>query len=83
MTAGGLIIKKQIANVNVSWTWYDQAKGVAKWTFSNPAGITQSGILFRDTYPFGNAFWPIYEANPSDFDVHFTSIITPLVYNGI
>ena len=83
MTAGGLIIKKKIANVNVSWTWYDQAKGVVQWTFSNPAGITQSGILFRDTYPFGNAFWPIYEANPSDFDVHFTSIISPLVDNGI
>ena len=83
MVQGGLIQKKEIANVEVSWGWYNQQQGVVQWNFTNTASVAQSGILFRNSYPFGNAFWPIYEDNSKDFGTSFTSIITPLVNNGV
>ena len=84
MTTGGLILpKKRVAStdVQVSWEWYEQNHGVVKWTFSNLGDSVASGLLFRATYPFGNAFWPIYEENPA-FDTRFTLMATPLVDNG-
>lgn len=83
MVDGGLILKKEIANIDVSWKWNDQANGLVEWTFTNNATVQQSGILFRNQYPFGDAFWPMYEYNSKDFGTSFTSVVTPLVNNGL
>ena len=85
MTIGGLIsqIKEvKTANLQVSWKWYNQNNGLVEWTFTNIGNAIGSGLLFRATYPFGNAFWPIYEDNPA-FDTEFTTMATPLVDQGI
>ena len=85
MAIGGLInqtVKRDISlNLNISWEWENQDKGTVKWTFSNTGNSIGSGILFRATYPFGNAFWPIYEENPA-FDTKFTTMAIPLVDQG-
>jgi hypothetical protein len=84
MTVGGLLIARKQAetsDVQVSWDWQDQNQGVVRWTFVNMGNATVSGLLFRATYPFGNAFWPIYEENPA-FDTSFTLMASPLVDNG-
>lgn len=83
MVQGGLVLKKEIADVGVSWEWNGQAQGIVQWNFVNNAEVTQSGLLFRNGYPFGNAFWPIYEDNSADFGTSFTSIIVPLANNGV
>lgn len=83
MVDGGLILKKQIANVDVSWEWYNEQQGLVQWNFTNNAGVAQSGILFRNNYPFGDAFWPMYENNSKDFGTSFTTLVTPLVDNGV
>ena len=84
MTVGGLLLaKKHVSSteVQVSWEWYDQSQGVVKWTFVNMGDSVSSGLLFRATYPFGNAFWPIYEDNPA-FATSFTLMAAPLIDNG-
>ena len=80
---GGLIFpKKEITvSVSVSWEWYDENQGIVKWTFHNVGSSGASGLLFRVEYPFGNAFWPIYEDNPA-FATSFSTIASPLVDNG-
>ncbi len=84
MVTGGLIFpKKEVAgNISVSWSWYDEANGTVEWTFKNSSSQFISGLLFRASYPFGNAFWPIYVDNPA-FDTNFTSVDYPLVDNGV
>ena len=84
MTVGGLILKKQVSagSAEVSWEWHDQSNGVVQWNFTNSGNATVSGILFRATYPFGNAFWPIYEDNPA-FETSFKLIASPLIDLGI
>lgn len=83
MNKAGLILKKHVneADLQVSWEWEDRDKGIVKWTFKNLGSAVGSGLLFRATYPFGNAFWPIYEENP-EFDTHFATLQTPLIDNG-
>lgn len=79
---GGLIFEKDTQPIEVRWNWFDESKGIVQWTFINSSSVIQSGILFRASYPFGNAFWPIYEAN-KEFDTKFTVTQTPLVDRGI
>ena len=79
---GGLIFKKDVQSIDVQWKWFVESKGVVQWTFINGSSVVQSGILFRASYPFGNAFWPIYEAN-KEFDTKFTVTETPLVDQGV
>lgn len=55
---------------------------MVEWTFTNPSTVQQSGLLFRVNYPFGDAFWPIYEDNSQAFGTSFTTVITPLQNNG-
>lgn len=84
MTIGGLISRiKEVKTVDlqVSWKWYNQDKGLVEWTFTNIGNAIGSGLLFRATYPFGNAFWPIYEDNTA-FDTQFTTMAIPLVDQG-
>ena len=83
MNKAGLILKKHVneADLQVSWEWEDRDKGIVKWTFKNLGSAVGSGLLFRATYPFGNAFWPIYEENP-EFDTHFATLQTALIDNG-
>ena len=79
---GGLIFKKDVQSIDVQWKWFNEDKGIVQWTFINSSSVIQSGILFRASYPFGNAFWPIYEAN-REFDTKFTVTETPLVDQGV
>ena len=83
MNKAGLILKKHVneADLQVSWEWEDRDKGIVKGTFKNLGSAVGSGLLFRATYPFGNAFWPIYEENP-EFDTHFATLQTALIDNG-
>jgi hypothetical protein len=84
MTNAGVILKKHIGNADlqVSWEWYDKQEGIVQWNFRNAGNAPGSGLLFRATYPFGNAFWPIYVDNP-EFDTHFSTLEIPLIDRGV
>lgn len=59
-------IDKSIADV--AWEWFDKEKGEVKWTLTNNSESQKSVVLLRNSYYFGNAFWPVYKANGmSDF----------------
>lgn len=75
-------IAKATTAMGISWQWYDESQGLIQWTFSNPTDQQQSVVLERNGYYFGNAFWPVYEANPG-FATSFASAVTPLVDNGV
>jgi len=84
---GGLIFPKpgvlsQSPNVNISWKWYNEQEGLVEWTFQNQSSNQVSVILLRNGYYFGNAFWPVYVANP-EFGVNWATSLTPLVDNGV
>ncbi|MHB8154239.1 MAG: hypothetical protein ACYDG3_14525 [Bacillati bacterium] len=85
---GGLIRPDVIAKhvtpspINVTWSWYDEAQGLVQWTFKNTGTEQASCILLRNQYYFGNAFWPVYVANPG-FATAFAAALTPLVDNGV
>ena len=83
MNRAGLILKKHVAeaDLQVSWEWENKDQGIVKWTFKNLGSAAGSGLLFRATYPFGNAFWPIYEENP-EFDTQFAVLQSPLIDRG-
>ncbi len=59
-------------NVNVTWAWYSQSKGIVQWTFTNNSSQEQDVILLRGAvdssskvlvdYYFGNAYWVVYLA---------------------
>ena len=71
---GGFLKQSSAKNTgSVSWTWYDKQKGTVKWTLKNLTAVKRSFVLFRNGYYFGNAYWPIYVANP-EFNVKFISI---------
>jgi hypothetical protein len=75
--------KKQPDNLlKVSWSWYNQAQGTVAWTFVNGTSAVKSFLLLRNSYYFGNAFWPVYLNNKS-FNVNFILEPSPLVNNGI
>ena len=86
--SGGIIFPKTTKdvgssqNVSVTWDWHDEANGIVEWNFQNNSDTQQSVILYRNSYFFGNAFWPVYEANPS-FEVAWATSLTPLTDNGV
>ena len=67
--------------LKVSWSWYNQAQGTVAWAFVNGTSSVKSFVLLRNSYYFGNAFWPVYLNNKS-FNVNFTAKPVPLVDNG-
>lgn len=70
------------SKITASWKWYSQSQGLVQWTFTNPTSVQGSVILMRSGYMFGNAFWPVYEAN-AEFGTSFASKVEPLVDNGV
>jgi hypothetical protein len=82
--AGGMIarshekVEVSTPNLKVSWSWYNEAQGLVIWTFQNMGTQQASAILLRNSYYFGNAFWPIYENNPA-FGTPFATKLEPLV----
>ena len=72
---GGILPYKDRAKMieqsgTVTWSWFNISSGTVKWTLENNYNITKSFVLFRNSYYFGNAFWPVYLHN-SDFNVKF------------
>lgn len=76
------ILEKRKIEVDVSYEWHDRNKGIIQWNFENKSNAVVSGLLFRNSYPFGNAFWPIYNANSEVFGTYFSSVLVPLQNNG-
>lgn len=64
------------------WTWADEGQGLVTWTFENNSTTTKTGILLRNSYFFGGAFWPVYVAN-AGFGVDWATALTPLVDSGV
>lgn len=69
------------SQVTADWKWHDETQGLVEWTFANPTNEQKSVILLRNGYYFGNAFWPVYDANP-EFSTHFMKTIVPLTDDG-
>ena len=72
---GGILPYKDLerkieASGTVSWSWFNISSGTVKWTLENNYNVTKSFVLFRNSYYFGNAFWPVYLHN-SAFNVKF------------
>lgn len=61
----------------VSWSWYDSSHTIVVWHFTNPTDQVMTYVLFRNGYYFGDAYWPIYVANPG-FNVKWATSLTPL-----
>ncbi len=82
---GGIILEKKLPEtlpkVTVSWIWFDQINGTVEWTFKNNTNSNQSFLLFRNSYYFGNAFWPVY-INNDGFNEKFATIAIPLSDSG-
>ena len=74
--------KKPDSTLKVSWSWYNQSQGTVNWTFTNGSTGTRTFLLLRNSYYFGNAFWPVYLNNKS-FNVKFLTKPAPLVDNGV
>ena len=78
---GGIILEKRIpetlSEVSVSWSWHDVRNGTVEWTFKNNTSSVQSFLLLRNSYYFGNAFWPVY-INNSGFNEKFAISVLPL-----
>jgi hypothetical protein len=85
---GGIINRTQertelsTPNLKVSWTWHNEERGMVEWTFQNIASQQASCILLRNSYYFGNAFWPIY-VNNHGFGIDFAKKLEPLVDKSI
>ena len=83
-------------SVNVTWSWYDLSQGIVKWTFYNNVPKPVPVILLRGAvyiapggyqqvltdYYFGNAYFPIYVANPQ-FNVKWQTDNEVLKDNGV
>lgn len=82
---GGILLTDEMIinseNVNVSWAWYNVTQGTVKWSFKNYFTTTKSFLLFRNSYYFGNAFWPVYINNPQ-FNEKFAVSVSPLPDKG-
>lgn len=74
---GGIIkervVPPQKSPIEISWGWEDQQEGLITWIFKNTGEKTESFALLRSGYYFGNAFYPVYEANP-EFDTEFMTV---------
>jgi hypothetical protein len=70
-------VEVSTASVKVSWAWHKELQGNVAWTFQNTGAQQTTVILFRSSYYFGNAFWPIYENN-AGFGTAFTTKLEPL-----
>ncbi len=68
--------------LRVSWSWHDLAGGLVAWSFENPGSQPKTGLLLRNGYYFGNAFWPVYLAHPS-FRTRWATALAPLVDQGV
>jgi len=73
-------LKVQSTAVTVNWTWYDEAQGVVSWNFANNSNKQVSVILYRNSYYFGNAFWPVYVQNGM---TSWATELTPLIDEGV
>ncbi|MDH2901725.1 MAG: hypothetical protein PXY39_12220 [archaeon] len=86
--AGGIINRTHeraevsTQNLKVSWAWYNEDQGIVAWTLQNTGSQQATGVLFRNSYYFGNAYWPVYENNPG-FGVAFAAKLEPLVDKSI
>jgi hypothetical protein len=69
-------------NLKVSWAWHFEDQGIVAWTFQNTGSQQATGILFRNSYYFGNTFWPIYQNNLR-FGVAFATKLEPLPEKSI
>ncbi len=78
---GGIILEKRspetLSEVSVSWSWHDVRNGTVEWTFKNNTSSVQSFLLLRNSYYFGNTFWPVY-INNSGFNAKFAISALPL-----
>jgi hypothetical protein len=69
-------------NMKVSWAWYNEDAGIVAWTLQNISAQQTTAILLRNSYYFGNAYWPIYKNNPG-FGVTFASNLEPLTEKSL
>ncbi len=76
------ITKNASQDLVATWAWADQSQGLVTWTFKNNGTQTKTGILLRNSYFFGGAFWPVYVAN-SGFAVNWATGLTPLLDTGV
>jgi hypothetical protein len=89
------VTPKASVNVDVTWSWYDLSQGIVKWTFRNNVPKPVPVILLRGAeyilgtyrqvlidYYFGNAYFPIYVANPQ-FNVKWQIDNEVLKDNGV
>ncbi len=67
--------------VSVLWAWYNEAAGLVEWTFHNASAAVATVALLRNGYYFGDAFWPVYLANPS-FRTVWATALRPLPDQG-
>lgn len=51
--------------VEAGWAWYERDRGVVAWGFRNLDSTQHSVVLLRNSYYFGDAYWPVYSANRS------------------
>ncbi|MEM0158094.1 MAG: hypothetical protein QW812_01100 [Thermoplasmataceae archaeon] len=83
---GGILqkipIQKAASPVSVSWKWYNISQGVVEWAFYNGGSDKEGCLLFRNSYYFGNAFFPVYIEN-SEFRTTFAKSFLPLADNGV
>jgi hypothetical protein len=86
--SGGIInrnheqLEASSQNLKVSWSWYSEEQGIVEWTFQNISSQEATGLLLRNSYYFGNAYWPVYQNN-SGFGVAFASKLEPLVDKSV
>ncbi|MDS0256177.1 hypothetical protein ApAK_00530 [Thermoplasmatales archaeon AK] len=82
---GGIVGRSSVARtaspISVTWQWYNLSQGVVEWEFTNKGNNTAGCLLFRNSYYFGNAFFPVYLANPQ-FNTSFATAFSPLVDRG-
>ncbi len=85
---GGIItrsterVEVSTRNLKVSWAWYNESQGLVAWTFQNTGSQQATAVLYRNSYYFGNAFWPIYVSNPA-FGTAFAAKLEPLMEKTI
>ncbi len=80
--------------VSGGWSWYDESQGVVEWSFENSDTTSHAVIPLRNTYYFGDAFWPVYYSNsdgrgssatdPQDnFGTEWVNGLAPLKDDGV
>ena len=68
--------------LRVSWSWNNRGGGLVAWRFENPGARAAAGLLLRNGYYFGNAFWPVYLAHPA-FRTRWATGLLPLADQGV